>query len=249
MTSSPYQRSAALYDLLYEGGGIVDFAASAEGVHATIQEHSPGAQSLLDVACGTGRHLALLRDRYRIEGIDLSEEMLAMARGRLEGVPLHAADMRTLDLGRSFDAVTCLFSSIGYVTDAGEQRATLARLAAHVAPGGVLIVDGWVRPDAWQDGHLPEPDLASADGVTVVRLATSHREGRITVLDMHHLIRSQDGIEHVAERHHMALTPSADHVAAMVAAGLTVTAVVHDHLPGRDRIIATRPAHGQRRPT
>ena len=42
--------------------------------------------------------------------------MLGIARHRLPGVPLHLADMRDFDLPERFDAVTCLFSSIGYLT-------------------------------------------------------------------------------------------------------------------------------------
>ena len=44
---------------------------------------------LLDVACGTGRHLELLRERYLVEGLDLDPAMLAIARERLPGVSLH----------------------------------------------------------------------------------------------------------------------------------------------------------------
>lgn len=37
-------------------------------------------------------------------------------------------------------------------------RSTVARLAAHVAPGGVLILDGWIRPDEWRERVRPEHD-------------------------------------------------------------------------------------------
>src|SRR5260370_37730006 len=86
---------------------------------------------------------------FAVEGVDLTPAMLAVARARLPGIPLHEGDMRTLDLGKTFDAVTCLFSSIGYMTDPAELRGAIARLAAHVAPGRVVLGDGCVRPDSW----------------------------------------------------------------------------------------------------
>jgi SAM-dependent methyltransferase len=234
-----YSKVARIYDLLYTGTGIKDYPAESEALHAIIQEASPGARTLLDVACGTGAHLEILRRWYGVEGVDLSPEMLEGARKRLPDVPLQVADMRTLDLGREFDVVTCLFSSIGYVTDLAEMRSTIGRLAEHVAPGGVLIVDGWVRPEDWGDDYRGDPDVASDDETMVVRLTFSRRTGSITEMDLHHLVRSAEGIDHFVEQHRLALVPTAEYVAAFQAAGLKTRAV--PFMPSRDRVIGTKP--------
>lgn len=234
-----YDKSAEIYDLLYTGSGIKDYVAEAAELRRIIDEACPAARTLLDVACGTGAHLAELRKRYAVEGVDLSPAMLAVAQRRLTGIALHVADMRTLDLGTTFDAVICLFSSIGYVTDPSEMRSTVARLAAHLAPGGVLILDGWVRPDDWRNDARPQPDIASDDGVMVVRLSFSRRDGQITDLDMHHLVRTTSGIEYFSERHRLALTPTADYVSAVTGAGL-IARVIPDFMPARDRIVGSR---------
>jgi SAM-dependent methyltransferase len=235
-----YDKSAQIYDLLYVGSGIKDYGAEALELHRIIQDACPTARSLLDVACGTGAHLAELRQWYTVEGVDLSPAMLAVARTRLADVPLQVADMRTLQIRRSFDSVICLFSSIGYVTDPSEMRSTIDCLAALVAPGGVLILDGWIRPDAWHDSYRPEPDIARSDQVTVVRLCFSRREADITELDMHHLVQTKAGVEYFSELHRLALTPTEDYVAAVESADLTAR-VIHDYMPGRDRIVGTRP--------
>jgi SAM-dependent methyltransferase len=237
-----YDQSAEIYDLLYVGSGIKDYGAEVAELHRIIQDACPTARSLLDVACGTGAHLAELRQWYTVEGIDLSSAMLAVARRRLAGVPLHVADMRTLDLGRTFDCVICLFSSIGYLTDPSEMRSTVVRLAAHVAPGGVLILDGWIRPDAWHDGYRSGPDIARDDEVMVVRVSFSRRQGSITELDLHHLVQTKTGIEYFSEGHRLALTPTKDYISAVEEAGLTAR-VIADYMPGRDRIIGTRAGH------
>ena len=234
-----YGKVARIYDLLYTGIGIKDYPAESEALHAIIQEASPAARTLLDVACGTGAHLEILRRRYEVEGVDLSPEMLEVARARLPDVPLRVADMRTLDLGRRFDAVTCLFSAIGYVTDPSEMLSTIHRLADHVAPGGVLIVDGWVRPEDWRDGFRAEPEIAIDDSTTVVRLSASRRDGSITELDLHHLVGDSSGVEYFKEQHRLALVPTAEYVAAFEAAGLRPRVV--PFMPSRDRVIGTRP--------
>jgi len=236
---SRYGKSARIYDLLYVGTGIKDYVAESAELRRIIEESRPGAKTLLDVGCGTGAHLAELRHWYEVEGADLSPAMLAVARDRLPGIKLHQADMRTLELGRTFDAVICLFSSIGYITEPAEMRKAVARLAAHVAPRGVLILDGWIRPDEWRERFRPEPDVAQDDETLVVRLALTRREGNITVLDMHHLVQTAEAIDYFVENHRLALTPTEDYVSAVESAGLAAR-VIPNYMPARDRIVGLK---------
>lgn len=236
-----YDKSARIYDLLYTGTGIKDYVAEAADLHEIIAEACPSARTLLDVACGTGAHLAQFRRWYAVEGVDISQAMLEVAGRKLPGVALHLADMRKLDLGRRFDVVTCLFSSIGYITDPSELGSSVERLAAHVSPRGVLILDGWVRPDEWSDTYRSYPDIASDSEMMVVRLGFTRRVGKLTELDMHHLVRSESGIDYFVENHRLALTPTEEYVSAVEAAGLKAR-VMPNFMPGRDRIVGTRPS-------
>src|SRR5438552_886674 len=106
-----FRSTAHLYDLIYEAAGK-DYAAESAELHSLIQARNATAASLLDVACGTGAHLAHLGAWYEVAGVDVDPTMLAQARHRLpETVPLIEADMRSFSLGRRFGAVICLFSS------------------------------------------------------------------------------------------------------------------------------------------
>ena len=126
------------------------------------------------------------------------------------------ADMRTVDLGRTFDAVTCLFSSVGYLRDAGELASAIGRMAAHLAPGGVLVVDGWVRPDAWWPGTHVQALAETADGVAAARVARTWREGDRSVLDMRYLIATaDDGFAQEQERHELTLFSDAEYRAGV----------------------------------
>src|SRR5438067_67243 len=146
-----FTRSAQLYDAIYS---FKDYEGEATRLDELIRERKPDARTLLDVACGTGKHLEYLRTRYDVEGLDLDPELLAIARERLPDVPLHEGDMRDFDLGRRFDAVTCLFSAIGYMLTVEELAAAVASMARHLEPGGVLLVEPWLEPEAVVTPHV-----------------------------------------------------------------------------------------------
>ena len=227
-----------MYDLLYS---FKNYEAEVRDLVSLIRARNPGAGSLLDVACGTGKHLELLRaDFSDVAGVDLNAELLAIAQARLPDVPFTEADMRTFDLGRTFDAVTCLFSSVGYLRDEADLAEAVARMAAHLGPGGVVIVDGWVRREAWWPGTNVQALAETADGVAAARVARTWREGDRSVLDMRYLIATADnGFEQEQERHELTLFSDEAYRAAFEAASLE-PAVVASPMQDRDRYVAVR---------
>ena len=231
-----FRQTAHLYDLVYEAAGK-DYAAEAADLRAQIERRHPGARSLLDVACGTGGHLRYLTDWYDVVGLDLDPEMLAVAGDAVAGVPLVRADMRSFQLDRTFDAVVCLFSAVGYLSDPGELDRAVERMAQHLTPGGVLVVDGWVRPDAWLEPGAVSALAATRDDVALARVTRTSRSGTKTLLEMHHLVATSAGVEHLVDRHEMTLFTADEYEHAFAAAGLSWERV-DSPLPGRDRYLA-----------
>jgi dTDP-3-amino-3,4,6-trideoxy-alpha-D-glucopyranose N,N-dimethyltransferase len=203
--SGAYDRAVLAYDVIHAARGK-DYAGEAARVAELIRERRPDARTLLDAACGTGGHLRFLRDAFEVvEGMDLSSAMLARAADVVPGVPLHEGDLRTFDLGRRFDAVTCLFSAISYLVPADALRQGIANLARHLVDGGVLVVEPWIRPEDWLPLPLPRIDSGEGEGLAVTRMVRSWRDPDRTYLDMQYLIGSDDGIEHVTEHHETGL--------------------------------------------
>jgi SAM-dependent methyltransferase len=233
-----FRSTAHLYDLIYEAAGK-DYAAESADLHDLISARNPTAASLLDVACGTGAHLAHLRAWYDLAGVDVDPAMLAQARRRLpEAVPLVEADMRSFSLGRRFDAVICLFSSIGYMSSVSELESAVAAMAAHLDSGGVLVLDGWVRPEAWREPGTVHVDVVEQPELSVVRVSRSHRDGRVTHLEMHHLVATLDGVDHLVDHHTLTLFAPGEYEAALARAGLAFE-VMASPMAGRDRYVAT----------
>jgi SAM-dependent methyltransferase len=212
-----FRKSQRFYDAIY---AWKDYPAEVDRLLSIIRERVPQAGSLLDVACGTGKHLELLRDHYRVEGVDLDPEMIALAREHLgSDVPLHVADMTNLALGRTFDVVTCLFSSMAYAQTEDHLRAAVAALTRHVSTGGVLIVEPFFPPDQWEEGKVwanfvDQPDLKLA------RMDISRSDRGIAVIRFHYLVGTPEGIEHFTEDHQIGLFTHDQYVGAFRAAGL-----------------------------
>ena len=101
---------------------------------------------ILDVGCGSGRHLEVLRRRGRggLAGVDLSLPLLRDARAR--GLPVVRADMRRLPFrSGGFDLVTSFFTSFGYFATFEEDVDALGQFVSALRPGGYLFLD---LPDA-----------------------------------------------------------------------------------------------------
>jgi SAM-dependent methyltransferase len=213
-----FSRSARIYDAIY--ASIRDYPHEAAELDRLIQERRSGARTLLDVACGTGTHLEHLAG-YEAEGLDLDTEMLAIARERLPETPFHEGDMTSFDLGKRFDAVVCMFSSIGYVRSEEGLRSAIASMANHLEPGGVLVVEPWLAPDDWLDHHVAavfvdEPDLK------IARINVSEREGDVSIVEFQYLVGTPDGVERFSERHELGLFTVEQYLEAFRAAGLEV---------------------------
>ncbi|MHB0876752.1 MAG: class I SAM-dependent methyltransferase [Anaerolineae bacterium] len=98
--------------------------------------------SILDVGCGTGRDLNVLsRGGADCWGVDYLPEMIAYARRTRPHLHLSVGDMRSLRLGRTFDAITCMGSALMYALTNEDVEKTLAAFAAHARAGSLLILD------------------------------------------------------------------------------------------------------------
>ena len=216
-----YTQSAKYYDALYRALGK-DYETEAKRVEEIISERCrSGGNTLLDVACGTGKHIEILRNKFECEGLDVDRTMLDIARERNPGLEFHLGDMIGFNLGKKFDAVVCLFSAIAYAPNVQRLDQTLQTFARHLKPGGVIIVEPWLQPEQWNDGFVQalfvdEPDLK------VARMSVSRRDANVSILNFHYMVASRDGIRTFTEPHRLTLFTPDEYGNAFRKAGLYV---------------------------
>jgi SAM-dependent methyltransferase len=138
-----YSAVAELYD------HVVPYATRGD-VEFFVDEARRAGGAVLEVGCGTGRVLIpTARAGVAIEGIDASEAMLDVLRGKLaredaavrSRVHLHQADMRGFNLGRTFALATLPFRPFQHLLTVDDQVSCLTSIHHHLDPGGRVILD------------------------------------------------------------------------------------------------------------
>jgi ubiquinone/menaquinone biosynthesis C-methylase UbiE len=216
-----FSKSAQYYDEIYASLNK-NYAAETAKVRRIIKKHQKTrGKSLLDVACGTGVHAGHLSKCFRVEGLDLDGRMLSVARKKHPKIRFHQGDMTSFDLGRRFDAVVCLFSSIGYAGTKPRMQKAIKTMARHLLPGGVLVIEPWFSPRQWHSGRTFVTQVSNPD-LKIVRMSFSKQKGKTSVIEFHYLIATPRSIEHSVEVHKLGLFTHMEYMGAFTAAGLKV---------------------------
>lgn len=213
-----FTKSAEFYDKIYS---IKDYAQAAGKIRQIVRVRAPGARSLLDVGCGTGKHISYLQDEYSVTGLDIGEELIGVARRLHPDIPFHIADMGDFDLHETYDVVTCLFSAIGYVKTLDRLEATLHHIAAHTRPGGVVLVEPWFTPETYWVDHITA-NFLDEKNLKIVWMYVSRREDFLSILDIHYMVGTPEGVVEFTERHEIGLFTHEQYENAFREAGLTV---------------------------
>jgi SAM-dependent methyltransferase len=236
-----YHRFAWAYDLLVDD--------PVEPWLRAVEAALPGPRAtVLDAGCGTGRHAVALAVRgHVVTGVDASRELLDVAgdRARRAAVAVHLvrADLRTLDLAATADAVACR----GVLNDLLEDRdraAVLGALARHVRQGGALVLDvrdhdATARRYGAGTGSRRSVDVESGRLTFAWRGRFDRRTGRLAV-DEEHRLREGDAEEVVRHAFAMRCWSPQELRDRLDAAGFTAVALrPATGRRGADRIVAT----------
>ena len=226
-SSRSFRKSAlyyeAVYDVIYDPYSGKDYGAESKRLRHLIGRHNrSNGRSLLDVPCGTGRHLQYLKAWFDVEGLDINRKMLALARKRNPGIRFHRGDIRTFKLRERFDVITCLFSAIGYMTTIAQMREAVRNMSFHLKAGGVLIVEPWVHRQEFKSGSL-HAVLVNQPKLKLVRIGRSSVRGRTSIISFRYLVGTPRTTRCFSRSEKFGLFTHSEYLASFRAAGLKVT--------------------------
>lgn len=231
-----YDRSAGVYDAIYS---FKDYEKEATKLHQLIQHHKRSTgNDLLDVACGTGSHITFLKNNYLVEGLDINQRMLRLARKKHPGVVFRRGDMVSFKINKQFDAITCLFSAIGHLKTKRRLDLAIRNMSRHLKPGGVLIVEPWFTPQQWNDRSV-HANFVDKPELKVARMHISKTRGRLSVMDEHHLVATPKRVVYFVERLELGLFTADQYLDAFRRAKLETT-YDPEGIMGRGLYIGTR---------
>jgi SAM-dependent methyltransferase len=226
-----------------------DYAEEAAFAMSLLGRAAIPVRDVLEVGSGGGHNAVYFKESFAVTLVDLSEEMLDVSRRLNPDCDHHRGDMRTIRLGREFDAVF-IHDAIDYMTDEADLRMAMETAFVHCRPGGIaLFMPDEIRETYEEGTDHGGNDAADGGGVRYLEWdwdPDPDDTSRLT--EYAFLLREVDGSIHVVhETHRTGLFGKDAWLRLLLEVGFepeTVTEVTtEDRLP-RELFIGRRPLAG-----
>lgn len=207
---------------------VEEYADEAEELGRFLLEQRPHARTLLELGSGGGHVAHYLKRQFACCLTDLSNDMLAVSRQLNPECEHVHGDMRTLDLGRTFDIVLA-HDAVDYMTSEHDLALVCGTAWRHLAPGGLVVL----MPDAVAEMFEPGAEVSGGDApdgraARLLEWSEAPTPGTSRVV-VHYsfLLRDRDGQVHsVYDRHECGLFPSDTWTRVLMDHGFTVEVVI-----------------------
>ena len=212
--------SAEFYDLIYST--FKNYSSEAAQIKRLLRRLEPRCQTVLDVACGTGEHARLLAAQgFVVDGIDIDPAFVRIAQQKHPAGRFFVADMSDFHLSTRYDAVLCLFGSIGYLQTLDRVSRAFKAFRDHVTPGGVIIIEPWFAPGVLDPTRVTQ-QTGEAHGIRVARASRLEIDGTISRIYFDYEITDTTGTRRASEVHELGLFTTDELFRTFQEAGLHV---------------------------
>lgn len=134
-----YNTFALFYDRLTENA---DYEVRSDYISNFFSQYGNGGKKVIDLACGTGTLCVLLSAKgYDVTGVDLSADMLTVAKNKCPDSEFICADISDFDISEKFDFCTCTLDSINHLADINEVKKCFNSVYNCLEKGGLFVFD------------------------------------------------------------------------------------------------------------
>jgi SAM-dependent methyltransferase len=195
MMRNNFRQYAKYYDLINRDK---PYALEASYVAARLRGICPGLSTVMEFGSGTGRHGRFLATQgFHVHGIEISREMVELAQGVGTLGPgsfqCSVGDIRSVCLGRQFDAVVALFHVISYQIEQSDFTAALDTAARHLTTGGLFLFDVWHGPAVLFQRPIAREKIVIDGSLRLVRKATPELRAQERVVVVNYEFTCADG--------------------------------------------------------
>ncbi len=192
-------------------------------------------QELLHLGCGGGGNDFTLKKYFKVTGVDISPEMLKIAREINPEVEYQTGDMRTIRLNKKFDAVACL-DSIAYMLCEKDLRLIYRTAFDHLKPGGIFLTFIEYNPQSFPQNRTTV-DTKSQNDVEVTFIENNYdRDPEDTTFEAYFifLVREKGKLSVFTDRHIVGLFPLETWIHHLGSAGFSIVNFQFTHSSFRD---------------
>lgn len=134
-----YNTFALFYDRLTENA---DYEVRSDYISNFFSQYGNGGKKLIDLACGTGTLCSFFnKTGYNVTGVDLSPDMLTVAKGKCPDSNFICADISDFTINEKFDFCTCTLDSINHLADIKAVKSCFSSVHNCLNDGGIFVFD------------------------------------------------------------------------------------------------------------
>ena len=187
------------YNLLYKDK---DYNSEVDYIAEIIKRYGKReVKELLDIGCGTGKHLKLFKEKgFNIAGVDLSENMISEAKIYLgQTDDLYCGRASEFSFNKKFDVIVSLFHVMSYQTENSELQKVFENVYNHLNDGGLFIFDFWYGPAVLTDPPVVKVKRLEDDAIKVTRITEPVMHVNTNIIDVNFEVMIEDKITHIVD--------------------------------------------------
>lgn len=188
---NPFKDYAAYYNLIYRDK---NYESEADYIISLLNKTGKSVQTIAELGCGTGGHaLCFAKKGFRIDGFDMSSNMIGIAKSTLatseswvQGkVTFTVGDIRSLPVLNKRDMVLSLFHVMSYQNSNTDLISAFTTAASFLNPGGLFIFDCWYGPGVLRDLPVRKEKVFEDDLLKITRSTVPEMKYNENVVDVH----------------------------------------------------------------